>query len=277
MYSVVDNLKTWKELKEFIDGLDDFFLFRGQEDFSWGLKSGIERVTDGVLGDVSEVKYALEIMMLDKLERHKYNIPSFYLNVMSSNIQKIALLQHYGAPTRLLDFTTSPYVALFFAIENAKSDCALFATNRMELLVRNKIYLGLSNPNDDRIRNYERSLSIPAAFDDIIMKQPQYKFTEFIQPYYLFDRIINQSGGFLCQGDIGVSFEENLKNTMSVNMPNSSPFYKIKIPVELKFDILRDLHKMNINRSTLFTGFDGFVQSIANKSLIDIVGSIKMM
>src|SRR5216684_3693164 len=41
----------------------------------------------------------------------------------------LALMQHHGAPTRLLDFTWSPYVAAFFALERATSDAAIWAIN----------------------------------------------------------------------------------------------------------------------------------------------------
>ena len=45
------------------------------------------------------------------------------------DFQWLALMQHHGAPTRLLDFTWSPYVAAFFALERATSDAAVWALN----------------------------------------------------------------------------------------------------------------------------------------------------
>jgi len=44
-------------------------------------------------------------------------------------IEWLALMQHHGAPTRLLDFTWSPYVAAFFALERASDDAAVWALN----------------------------------------------------------------------------------------------------------------------------------------------------
>src|SRR3989304_1877564 len=39
------------------------------------------------------------------------------------------IMQHYGAPTRLLDFTYSVYVAAYFAVEEAEDDCVVWAVD----------------------------------------------------------------------------------------------------------------------------------------------------
>jgi len=38
-------------------------------------------------------------------------------------------MQHHGAPTRLLDFTYSFYIAAYFALEESEKDCAIWALN----------------------------------------------------------------------------------------------------------------------------------------------------
>ena len=49
------------------------------------------------------------------------------------DFQWLALMQHHGAPTRLLDFTWSPYVAAFFALERATGDAAVWALNPADI------------------------------------------------------------------------------------------------------------------------------------------------
>ena len=66
--------------------------------------------------------------MLRQFQRraHHYckDLPDF-----DQKLDWLALMQHYGASTRLLDFSHSFYVAAYFAVENATKDSAVWAVN----------------------------------------------------------------------------------------------------------------------------------------------------
>lgn len=79
--------------------------------------------------------------------------------------------------------------------------------------------------------------------------------------------MIIQQGVFLCPGDISESFEENLAE-LARNSGAISDFgdnlWKIEIVSDdrLRKDIVRKLHRMNMNRANLFPGIDGFASSL---------------
>ncbi len=94
--------------------------FRGQGDSSWGLVPKI---------------YRPEFVTADEKElRHKFQSAGIQLVGPTGPKNKwnwYFLMQHYGAPTRLLDWTVNPLVALFFALEphfekNMTSDVAVW-------------------------------------------------------------------------------------------------------------------------------------------------------
>src|SRR5215510_3064242 len=58
------------------------------------------------------------------------------------DFQWLALMQDHGAPTRLLDFTWSPYVAAFFALHNATRDAVIWACNPFEIERVKKVDIG---------------------------------------------------------------------------------------------------------------------------------------
>ena len=85
-------------------------IFRGMADYRWALLPSLARHTL-VIGQV-EHKMVRELLLM---------YPGEFANI-SSNFDLLAKMQHYGLPTRLLDFTTNPLVALFFACHEEKND-----------------------------------------------------------------------------------------------------------------------------------------------------------
>jgi hypothetical protein len=123
---LITTLKNMEEVLLLLVGLaSDLYVFRGQSNSSWGLKSSFERAAE----DIESNKWPiLEQNMLLEFKRHAHH---FLNHVPKDNslVEWLAIMQHYGCPTRLLDFTRSPYIALFFAIENASSNSAIWAIN----------------------------------------------------------------------------------------------------------------------------------------------------
>jgi hypothetical protein len=81
-----------------------------------------------------------------------------------------------------------------------------------------------------------------------------------LQPFRMNQRLIIQQGLFLCPGNPGRTFEENLLSYESQQFDQH--VHKLSIARALRIDILAALNKMNITRATLFPGVDGFAQSL---------------
>src|SRR5690606_36924298 len=108
---------------EAINTFDEFttigekvLLFRGQKDATWDLLLGLAR-PNCVRPDIEQ--YEKNIIKEFKRRAIPFLPKSFNSN---SDWEWLALAQHYKLPTRLLDWTENPLVALFFAFEQPKDD-----------------------------------------------------------------------------------------------------------------------------------------------------------
>ena len=156
----------------------------------------------------------------------------------------LALMQHSGAPTRLLDFTWSAYVAAFFALESATADAAVWALNTPKL---GTFAFGPTVPN----------VKWPPS-PDTAMK-PYLKENAGVvigEPYFKPQRLIAQSGTFICPTDIHQPLENHLAARAGI-------VAKIVLRgPQIRKEALAELYRMNISQATLFPDLDGLARSL---------------
>jgi len=170
-----------------------------------------------------------------------------------------ALMQHHGTPTRLLDWTYSFFVALFFAVESATSDAAVFAVDARWCNEQARTHLPSPRTNKGKIAK-DPYITKSATFRTIFARDPEVPLVYRVNPYVLNPRLAIQQGLFLCLGALTKTFEENLAALATPD--NGVPIHKWIIPKAIHPQVLSELSYMNIGRHSLFPGIDGFAQSL---------------
>jgi hypothetical protein len=168
-------------------------------------------------------------------------------------------MQHYGAPTRLLDFTYSFYVAAYFALEETEKDCAVWAIN-MNWVVKQSKAKFTKGTTAWKFLNEFVTEEKEKQFKEVYMGVSPERFACPQNPFRLNERLTIQKGVFMCPGDVTSSFEKNLRSLQGWNKEQN--IKKIIIPLQFKKRALHILYDMNVTRATLFPGLDGFAKSL---------------
>ena len=268
-------VQTWKDLFKLYD--DKFakpgmqWIFRGLPDACFKLETTVERVAKRFGRNLKELS-ALEPEMIRYFKRQAHH----YLENPPEDddtIEWLALMQHFGSPTRLLDWTYSFFVALFFAVERADTRCAVWAIDMDE--IRRRAQLLFDEPAFSYLKKKDPRLKSRDFFKLVFDKPRPISLVYSLNPERLNERLIVQQGLFLAPADITKSFMDNLKELFPPSSPVTKNYIcKIVIDADVKRrrEILRHLHRMNINRRSLFPGLDGFA-----KSLVTCLANPKML
>lgn len=252
LFQLLNNLEEMNE-----------WIFRGHIDEAWTLETSFERMFNETGKKYSEAQ-EMEIGLIKKFQReaHYYGIPTFdYLNIP----EWLSIMQHYGAPTRLLDWTHSPWIGAFFAIIDKKlsdkKNAAIYALNWKKLnSVSKKEILDIFYIDNNlmKIKNFTEVLKHGPG----VIKLNSYKQNE---------RQIIQQGTFLFPLSIEKIFQKNLEATAL----NSDDVLKIIIPADWKKDLIQKLYRMNITYATLYPGIGGFSMSLKHLHWIDKILSVE--
>lgn len=255
---------TWHETKNYLDEIDQHYIFRGQGDAVWNLKTSIERC------EFFGKNYRVEKDFVKDFQRGAYTHLST-LPDASDMLSWLALMQHHGAPTRLLDFTHSSYIASYFALENATTDSAVWAIENLHL----KSDLAEKSPESFQFRGDEMYDLSDASFNKIY-EANKLSCVFPVKPSVTNKRYMAQQSIFVSLGNTESPF---MKQLMSYSWPAYLPEHVIKIilPISIKEEALFDLSRMNVNRSTLFPDIDGFSTHLKNLYNLKYKGAQRMI
>lgn len=255
-------VKDWTRFNNLIDDFDsNNWVFRGQSNTTWPLVSSLHRECKAVSPNINnencieiEWKTTLEFKSSYKLysnhqikEEKTFNTHDDWIE---ERLSVLSIMQHYGAPTRLLDWTYSPYIAGFFALDGAKNDFCIYALN---LNCINDHNLKMGN-NDSRLKN-----SVFYADDEPV--------ESFLYPYDPIEknqRLRIQQGLFLVPSLIDVSFDQILQEYGIENGELNGNVVATKLIFEKKNLEYwwTKLIQMNITHETIYPGLEGFCKSL---------------
>jgi hypothetical protein len=165
----------------------------------------------------------------------------------------LSLAKHHGLPTRLLDWSYSPYVAMHFATQNVEhfdEDAAIWCvdysqTNQLLPRPLRKL-LADEDVNIFTAELLNRVAPSLAAFDALSRRD----FVLFFEPPSLDDRIVNQFALFSLPSSPSLPLEDLLKR-------RDATYRRIIIPAALKWEVRDKLDQANITERVLFPGLDG--------------------
>lgn len=254
-------LKSWAEIDQYAR---PGWIYRGQSSCESSLMTSLERccMREKLVGS----KRSLMEQKLLRQFRRAYHHYSSHVPSPSHTLEWLSLMQHHGAPTRLLDFTYSIYVAAYFALEGAREkeedeqDRAVWLLN-FNWALDESIALMKNAGKDkaDMLKEFYEETHM-AIVPDFFFKAPSVPSVCPQNPFRLAERLRIQKGVFVIPGSIELPFEENVRAMPGYNVAEN--FVKLIIPHGVRREALRRLFDMNISRTSLFPGLDGFSQAL---------------
>jgi hypothetical protein len=168
-------------------------------------------------------------------------------------LEWLSLMRHYGAPTRLVDFTYSHNIAAYFAFSSLKrTSRAVWAISQG--------WLSEVKVTDRKLRKldfheYEKFM------DNFLDPDSPASFVAALNAERMNERLTIQQGIFLCPGNIGQPFKKNLTSMQ----PRAGSIVQFVIPHSERNKALTELKHMNISNATLFPDLGGFAGSLNDR------------
>lgn len=254
-----------------LDENDHGFIFRGQSNSEWTLKPRLVRVWDEMYGRCRNKTRVVQEALLKEYDAIQYfqkRVGSAEASFRSLSralsldtyAEWLAAMQHYSAPTRLLDWTSSFYVALYFAVEEPRVDGAVWILNAQTVreytdkVISEKGY-GVEQANAV-FASCESYVEFGVGLAPIVeVVSNQFKTDRMIAQHSLFTLSYQL---FFDHAYVGLPMLDRLPPVL----------IKIVIPSESKRIIRQRLSKINLFADVLFPGLDGIGRAVNERVVI---------
>jgi len=245
-------------------------IYRGQADASWRLRPSLTRIFKNYgIGRKEAIDF--EKALLTTFQEN--NTDAFIARLEPSNrILWWSAMQHFGAPTRLLDWSTDINVALYFAVcDQFDTDGALFCFDDGHLN-----FIRHSRPNADWA-NIDLQLENSLSGKDY--ETSIYAFTNELP----IERKTNQKGCFTITTELTEDVE-GVHDEMADRLvfdgvhggEGHSLVIKYIIDSSLKASLLKNLMDLGITGQFLFPGLDGLGKMTTNLLHTLVLKSVKI-
>ncbi len=214
---------------------DGLVWFRGQTDIAWPLLPNIARPIEGYPDGLMDQE-------LPAIKRFKQNADAFLARVPRDDWEWIFLMQHHRGLTRLLDWTESPLVAMYFALGNrdAETDAVVWCLDPMEL-----------NRKSGHRRKFDRDIlafGVDTVLDDYLPDKVGDDKGAELHPVAAIGprnsrRMIAQSGTFTIMHRQRMAVED---------VPNHDHVWRLVIPAAQKANLREELRLLGFNEFLLF-------------------------
>ena len=225
------------------------FAFRGMGFYGLPLSSSLSRLA-GPHADARR----LEMALLRNFRKYAHA----EAGLSDSIWDWLALGQHRGLPTRLLDWTYSPLVALHFATDDPDTfdaDGVVWCVNfvKANALLPARLRRLLRQESSDTFTTEMLNTIGSLQKFDALSRSP---FVVFVEPPAVDRRILNQLALFSLMSSPSADLDGWLKGHRDL-------WRRVRIPARLKWEIRDKLDQANVNERVLFPGLDGLSRWLA--------------
>lgn len=215
--------------------------YRGLNDAASELTTSLMRLGDGYV--------RLERHLLRNFRKYAHRDAVQY----DSTWNWLTLAQHHGLPTRMLDWTFSPYVAMHFATADADRfgcDGAIWAVDYVKVHQTLPAALRREQEKEGADLFTVEMLEHVAPSIEALAQISSEPFILFMEPPSIDDRVANQYALLAVPSRADVRVD--------LWLADRPDFYvKYIIPAELKWEIRDKLDQANVTERVLFPGLDG--------------------